>query len=312
MVDPKVSVVVPAYNVCGYIEAALSSLERQSFQSFEVLIVDDGSTDRTADIAQSFCDRDRRFQLLQKKNGGLSSARNHGIYHARGEYIALLDGDDEYELDKLANHVAVLDQKPTVGVVYSASRIVRDDGKLTFMKLSGKPISSNLLFSLLCKNFLGHGSNGVFRRSLIDQVGAFDETLRSSEDVDFWLRIAATNAWQFHREPQALCRYRVRPTGLSFNVLQMQQSHEQVIQRALQRSPEQVKPMLPTASAYMYRFLARLSLTAGNVEQARSYMGQALAADATIFLRDPRSLLTLIAVGLAPVTRLVIQRTLAS
>jgi glycosyltransferase involved in cell wall biosynthesis len=309
-VASRVTVVIPAYNIRSYIEAALVSLEQQSLQAFEAIIVDDGSTDGTAEVVHPFCQRDRRFRLMSKPNGGLSSARNYGIRHAKTDYIALLDGDDVYAPDKLANHVERLDRDPQVGVVYSASKVIRDDGQPTWMSLSGKPIFSDPLLSLLCKNFVGHGSNAVFRRVLIDEVGEFDETLRSSEDVDFWLRVAATGRWRFYREPCALSYYRVRPSGLSFNVAQMQYSHERVIQAAYQRSPERIEPYLPTAYAHMYRFLARLSLTAGNTEQARQFIQQAWSADRSIFYHDPRSLLTLVAVQLAPLAKQVIGRSL--
>ena len=312
VIAPKVSVVVPAYNVRSYIEDALVSLERQSFQEFEVIVVDDGSSDGTFEVVKPFCERDSRFQLLQKQNRGLSSARNHGIRHARADYIALLDGDDAYEPDKLATHVALLDSAAEVGVVYSASRVLREDGRPTFMHLSGKPVRSDPILALLCKNFIGHGSNAVFRRSLFDEVGEFDEALRSSEDVDFWLRIAATQRWRFYREPRALCCYRVRPSGLSFNVAQMQRCCEQVIEAAYKRSPELVGPVLPTAHAYMYRYLARLSLTTGDAEQACDFVDRAMEADRSIFYRDLRSLLTLAAVRLAPLARLVIRRSLGS
>ncbi len=312
VVAPKVSVIVPAYNVRSYIEDALVSLERQSLQEFEVIIVDDGSTDGTAEVVKPFVVRDSRFQLLQKQNGGLSQARNYGIRHARADYIALLDSDDAYEPDKLATHVARLDSAPEVGVVYSASRAIREDGRPTFMRLSGKPVRSDPLLALLCKNFIGHGSNAVFRRSIFDEVGEFDEALRSSEDVDFWLRIAATQRWRFHREPRVLCCYRVRPSGLSFNVVQMQRCCEQVIEAAYRRSPELVEPVLPTAHAYMYRYLARLSLTTGDAAIARDFIDRAIAADRSIFYRDVRSLLTLVAVRMAPLAKLVIGRSLGS
>lgn len=217
LTTPKVSVVVPAYNVSGYIQETLISLLLQTFPNFEVLVVDDGSSDDTAAIVKKFEERDSRFQLLQKSNGGLSSARNYGIRHAVGEYIALLDGDDVYHKDKLATHVDRLDRDADIGVVYSASQTIKDDGRPTFISLSGKPVHSNLMLALLCKNFVGHGSNGVFRRCLVDEVGEFDEDLRSWEDVDFWLRIAATQKWGFYREKRILCYYRVRPSGLSFN-----------------------------------------------------------------------------------------------
>ncbi len=307
---PRVSVIVPAYNVSKYIHACLASIEKQTFSDFEVLIVDDGSTDDTAAVVQTFCQQDTRFKLLQKPNGGLSSARNYGITHAKGEYIALLDGDDIYHQDKLATHVARLYGRADVGLVYSASRTIRDDGKSTFISLSGKPVHPNPLLALLCKNFIGHGSNAVFRRCLIDEVGGFNESLRSWEDVDLWLRIAATQKWHFYREKRILSYYRVRPSGLSFNVEQMQLCGEQVIKDAYQRSPEIIKPILPTAYAYMYRYLTRLSLQGGDIEAARKFLRQALISDKSIFYRDIRSLLTLISVRLSPLAKLAIGNSL--
>ena len=307
---PKVTVVVPAYNVSKYIQEALVSLEKQTFTDFEVLIVDDGSTDDTADIVQKFCQQDSRFKLLQKPNGGLSSARNYGIRHSRGEYIALLDGDDVYHKDKLATHVARLYSRDDVGLVYSASRTIRDDGKPTFITLSGKPIHPNPLLALLCKNFVGHGSNAVFRRCLIDEVGGFDENLGSWEDVDLWLRIAAMQKWRFFREKRVLCYYRVRPSGLSFNLVQMRNSGTIVIETAYQRSPELIKPMLPTVYAYMYRYLSRLCLQGGDMQTARDFIDQALVYDSSIFYRDIRSLITLVSVRLSPVAKLAIGRSL--
>jgi glycosyltransferase involved in cell wall biosynthesis len=310
LITPKVSVVVPAYNVSKYIQKALISLELQTFKDFEVLVVDDGSTDDTVAVVQQFCQRDSRFQLLQKSNGGLSSARNYGIRQARGEYIAMLDADDVYHADKLANHVTRLDKEADVGVVYSASRTIRDDGRLTFMTLSGKPINSHPMLALLCKNFVGHGSNGVFRRCLVDEVGEFDEALRSWEDVDFWLRIAATQKWHFYRERRVLCYYRVRPSGLSFNLVQMRISGEQVITAACQRSPELIKPHLPTIYAYTYRYLARLCLQGGDMKTARDFIDLSFVCDKSIFYRDLRSLLTLISVKLSPLAKLAIARSL--
>ncbi|MGA7952682.1 MAG: glycosyltransferase family 2 protein [Gloeobacterales cyanobacterium] len=297
------SVVVPAYNVRTYIQDALTSLERQSMPAFEVLVVDDGATDGTQELVTSFCERDQRFKLLHKENGGLSSARNYGMRHARAPYIALLDGDDRYEPDKLATHVAVLDSHPAVGVVYSSSRVIRDDGKPTFMHLSGKPIDPDPLVALLYKNFIGHGSNAVFRSSLRQEVGEFDENLKSSEDLDFWIRIALLNRWRFYREPRLLCGYRVRPSGLSFNVLQMERCTQKVLELAYRRAPERVGPFLPTARAYLYRYLARVSLASGDMVEAQRWLDRAWEEDASIFRKDAPSFVTLMAVYLAPLSR---------
>lgn len=311
-IQPRVSVIIPAYNVSAYIQSALLSLQRQSLHDFETIVVDDGSTDNTAHIIDAFCQQDDRFRLLKKANGGLSSARNHGIRLAQSDYIALLDGDDLYEPDKLRSHIDVLDRHADVGVVYSASKVIRDDGSPTLMRMSGKPIMTDPLLSLLCKNFVGHGSNAVFRRCLIDEVGDFDECLASSEDIDFWLRIAALRTWKFHRVSAALSCYRVRPTSLSFNIEKMRQCNETVLASAYQRSPTIVKPMLPMAKAYLYRYLARLALMGGDFVQARHLIGTSLEEDASIFWRDLRSLATLVTVYAAPMTRPLLRRSLGS
>jgi glycosyltransferase involved in cell wall biosynthesis len=310
--SPKVSVIVPAYNIASYLGAALESLRRQSFRDFEVLIVDDGSTDETAAIAQSFCQRDDRFHLLRKSNGGLSSARNYGIRQANSDYIALLDADDVYHPDKLAIHAARLVADPSIGVTYSASRAIRDSGKSTWFTLDGKPVHPDPMLALMCKNFIGHGSNAVFRKDIINAIGDFDETLRSSEDLDFWLRIAATKQWRFERDRRVLCGYRVRPSGLSFNLPQMQVAHERVLQSAYRQSPHRVSAIMPTAYAYMYRMLARTALTTGDRHQAALLIEKAWKADASIFLRDARSLSTLVSVRLFPLANLVIRRSLGT
>ncbi|KAI9130575.1 glycosyltransferase family 2 protein [Acaryochloris sp. CCMEE 5410] len=309
---PKVSVIVPAYNISKYILDALNSIKEQTYQNYEALIIDDGSLDETPSIVEEFCKANQQFKLLKKPNGGLSSARNYGIDHAKGQYIALLDGDDIYSKDKLANHVAHLDNDPSIGVVYSASQAIRDDGKATFFVLSGKPLYKDILTSLLCKNFIGHGSNGVFRHCLINEVGNFDESLPSSEDLDFWLRVASTKRWKFYRERKILSYYRVRPSGLSFNISRMRKCNERVISMALERSPKLVAPILPKAYAYMFRYLARLSLTSGNIPQAREYINKSLSHDRSIFIQDPRSLLTLISVLVSPLTTLTLRGILGS
>jgi hypothetical protein len=111
---------------------------------------------------------------------------------------------------------------------------------------------------------------------------------------------------------QPLCCYRVRPSGLSFNISQMYHSHQKVLQAASDRSPSQVEPWLYTADAYMYRFLARIALTSGDVEQAQQFVKRAWASDRSIFYRDPRSLLTLVAVKFSPLTKQLISRSLGS
>jgi glycosyltransferase involved in cell wall biosynthesis len=307
---PIVSVIVPTYNIEAYLADTLRSLEAQTLENFEVLIVDDGSTDSSAAIAQAFCNRDQRFKLLQKPNGGLSSARNHGIRHAKSDFIALLDGDDLYHPEKLMTHIIALESDPQIGVVYSASEIIREDGSVTAISLSGKPILPDILPALLCKNFVGHGSNGIFRRVLWELVGGFDEELRSFEDVDFWLRIAAARSTYFFREPRKLCQYRVRPQALSTQIPQMQHYGDRVMLKAVNQSPDRLNPILPQAQAYLYRYLARLALTSGDLPLANQLIDRAWNYNWRIFYQDLRSLFTLIAIKLAPLSKFSIHHTL--
>ncbi len=309
MRDPNVSIIIPAYNVEAYILDTLRSVIEQTVSDFEALIIDDGSTDRTAEVVTAFIGQDSRFKILHKPNGGLSSARNFGIRHAKGEYIALLDGDDIYFPNKLKTHIDVLDRNPSVGVVYSASQAIRENGDSTWMTLSGKPLYTNALKSLLCKNFVGHGSNGIFRKSIVADIGDFDEDLKSVEDLDFWLRVAGTS-WQFYRVPSVQCGYRVRAAGLSFNLDRMQATQAQVMQSAYARNPELSATIAPTANAYFYRYLARTALTSGDRTRAVAFMQQSWESDASIFLKDPRSLLTLLSIKLAPLAQFAIQKSL--
>ena len=305
MFIPEVGVIVPACNVQRCIKGTLLSLESQTFKDFEALVIDGGSTDRTSEIVKSFYARDSRFKLLQKSNGGVSSARNYGIRHARGEYIALLNGGDLYSPEKLASHYAWMESSPQIGVVYSASQAIHDDGTLTFMRLSGKPIKREPLVALLCKNFIGHGSNAVFRRCIFDEVGEFDETLNSCQDVDYWLRIAATKKWRFHRESRVQCFYRVPPSKFLFDIGEIKSNQLQVIIAACKRNPELIDHLLPTAYAYMNWYLSRLCLNAGDTDLAKRYIDSVWYSDRSIFFKDPSSLLTLIRVHLASLSQLL-------
>ncbi|MDX2098790.1 MAG: glycosyltransferase family 2 protein, partial [Leptolyngbyaceae cyanobacterium bins.59] len=114
---PKVSVVLPVYNVQSYIQQTVTSVLNQTYSDFELLIVDDGSTDRSIEFCRQCTDP--RLRILSQQNRGLAGARNTGIRHATGEYIALLDGDDLWHPEKLERHVQHLDRTPRVGISFS-------------------------------------------------------------------------------------------------------------------------------------------------------------------------------------------------
>jgi glycosyltransferase involved in cell wall biosynthesis len=197
---PKISIIVPCYNYGRFLAESLESVRRQSLRDWECIVVDDGSTDDTETVARSYVSNDGRFAYLRQKNRGLSAARNAGLREARGEYAQLLDADDLLESEKLKEHAAFLDQHEGYALVYGPMRFfrVRGGSKVLARGRNGVDIDwmkmwtntdDQMLASLIEGNQFPV-SAAVFRRAIVDEIGYFDEALRSHEDWEFWLRWA--------------------------------------------------------------------------------------------------------------------------
>mgnify|MGYP001149889808 FL=1 len=197
---PRVSVIIPAYNAAGHVRRAVDSVLAQSFQDYELLLVDDGSTDATRAVLAEYGDR---LRLLAKTNGGPAAARNHGLSHARGEYVAFLDADDYWQADKLRQQVDLLDARPEIGFCSTATEVVDSAGRPAG-NWPCRPDAGPLPDILFLHGTVISGStSGVLaRKRLIDALGGFDETLRGFEDPDLWIRLAARTAYACI--PQAL------------------------------------------------------------------------------------------------------------
>jgi len=175
---PLVSVIVPAYNCERYLAAALDSIFAQTYRPVEVIVIDDGSTDRTAQIIAGYGDR---VVSLRQDNSGPAAARNTGLDHARGEFISFLDADDLYHPEKLARQMALFDRHPAMEMSICAVENFWD----------GDPAeeASQLRKRELRKVFIGVVVQAVLvRRSVFDKVGRFKADLRFCEDTDWYLR----------------------------------------------------------------------------------------------------------------------------
>jgi glycosyltransferase involved in cell wall biosynthesis len=181
-----VSVVIPLYNAVEVIAETIQSALAQTWTDREILVIDDGSTDGSAEVVKSFGDRVRFYTF---ENGGVAKARNRGIALARGRYIALLDHDDLWAPSKLVRQVAVLEARPEVGLVLTDIAHLERDGRPR-QKVPTGP--SSKFYQLFVKGFCPTPSVAVIRRSVIDQVGGFDERFNSAglDDHEFWPRIA--------------------------------------------------------------------------------------------------------------------------
>jgi O-antigen biosynthesis protein len=200
---PLVSVVIPTYNRSGLVCRAVRSVLAQTFDDFEVLVVDDASTDDTAEAVQGLGDRRVRY-LRQPYNQDVSAARNRGLREARGDFIAFLDSDDEWLPQKLERQLGVFRAAPPkVGLVYTGSLSIQPDG--TVQKLRPKHRGA-VLDRLLLTNLTCSGSGTVMiRREVVRKVGFFDETIAAMEDYDYWIRVA--RFYDFDYVPEPLVRY---------------------------------------------------------------------------------------------------------
>ena len=230
---PKVSIIIPAYNAESTIKYTLVSVREQTYRDYELIVIDDGSTDRTVEIVRELADD--RVKVFSYKNAGLPTARNRGIQRATGEYIAFLDADDLWTKDKLEKQIAILEANPEVGVVYSQTYCINSQSNVLYYC---DPVSftGNVLKELLLTNFLHNGSNPSIRKQAVATVGEFDSSLNSSEDWDYYLRLAALYPFAVVPEYQVL--YRQTENNMSSNVARMKQASYTVLERAYQKFPQ--------------------------------------------------------------------------
>ncbi|MBD2089098.1 glycosyltransferase family 2 protein [Microcoleus sp. FACHB-1515] len=232
---PKVSVVIPAYNAMGYLPETLASALNQTFVDYEVIIVDDGSKDNIQQWAAQLSDP--RVKLISQENQGLSGARNTGIAHAQGEYVAFLDADDLWAPTKLEKQVQLLEQDPDVGLVYTWSDLIDQHSKPLGRVLRSNA-EGNVWTELIKQNFVANGSTPMVRRHCFETVGLFDVALRSAEDHDMWLRMAPHYSFAVVREP--LTQYRILDNSLSKNLLVMERSAFVPLERAFASPPSDI------------------------------------------------------------------------
>ncbi len=304
---PKVSIIVPAYNAEATLAATLHSLLAQSHADFEIIVVDDGSTDGTAALAGAT--GDPRLRLVRQANRGLAGARNSGIHEARGKYIGFCDADDLWRADKLAAHVRHLDATPTVGLSYSGSALIDVAGLPMGLAQRPRlgPVSPDHIF---LRNPVGNGSAAVMRRAALDAIAwrpaddpardwYFDETFRQSEDIECWLRLALTTDWQIAGIPGALTRYRINPAGLSAAADRQLASWERMVAKLTPLAPAFFAAHTGKARAYQLRYLARRAVSSRDGRMALRLALRGLHASRHPLWHEPVKSLTTLAAAAA-------------
>lgn len=212
----KVSVVVTSFNYGRYVGGCLESILNQTYQDFDVIVVDDGSTDDTARVVEPYLSHRVRYHY--QTNQGQASSKNTGIRLTDGEIVAFLDADDQWEPNKLERQLPLLDN-PRVGVAYTGGRVIDAEGR----PLGIPPRADYMVFRrgkitrwLGFENIVPFSSVAV-RRSLLNEHGAFDETLTMGIDWDLWLRLSCETEFDFLPEPLLIYRYG-HPNQMSKNL----------------------------------------------------------------------------------------------
>lgn len=269
---PKVTVVIPAYNAMTYLPETLDSVLKQTLTDIEVLIINDGSTDHIVSWASEITDS--RVHLIFQRNQGLPGARNTGIIHAQGEYVAFLDADDLWEPTKLEKQAHCLDSKPEVGLVYTWTLLVDQQGKSTGV-VTAAHIEGNVWEKLLLGDVVGSGSSAMIRRSCFETVGLFDTELTSIEDCDMWVRIAAHYSLAVIKE--VLVYYRQHSRNMSRDYNKMMQNSRLKIEKKFQNVPFELLYLRPRAYGHAFLWLAwKIMFDGGESEKASFFSQQAI------------------------------------
>lgn len=252
---PKVSVIIPAYNVEKTVLRTVESVFEQTLTDFELIVINDGSTDSTLTKLNEI--EDPRMSVFSFENGGLSTARNRGTEKATGEYITFIDADDLWTPDKLALQAEQLDRQPEVGVAYSWTLTMSDDGT-EFHPGKSPTFEGDVYGDLLISNFIASGSNIMARREAIAAIGGFDASLNSCEDWDCWLKLAAK--WPFAVVPKPQILYRQTSGSMSSQVRVIEEAHLIVHSRAFRQAPQRLQHLEAAGRCRNYQYIAELAV----------------------------------------------------
>ncbi|MEK7075763.1 MAG: glycosyltransferase [Patescibacteria group bacterium] len=224
--DPLVSIIIPAYNAEKYIKTTINSALKQTYQNIEIIVIDDGSTDKTKNIIQSI--QDPRIIYIHQENQGQSAARNAGIKIAKGEYIALLDSDDLFLPQKIEKQVNFLEIHPDCGVCYCKIYNFFDDrpDKLFYNPV---PNYSGFIFDKLLKHSVVNPLTAVLRKEHLERYGGFKDDWRRCDEQYLWLKLAF-NKVKFCYLDEVLAYYRVSKNSLSNQSVYLKENYEKFLE----------------------------------------------------------------------------------
>lgn len=271
---PKVSVIIPVYNCENFIEETVRSVLAQTYQDFEIIVVDDGSKDRTGEIIRNI--KDSRVVYIRQENAGVSKARNNGIQSSKGEYIALLDHDDLWLPEKLEKQIPLLENNPELGMVYSDCYIINLKGNIIGKSFRDHPPHRGKIIPDLFLDGFIPCLTAIIRRNILDKVGLFEPQFSIAEEYDLFRRIAEISEVDFVDLPLAI--YRVHETSFSRNTVRVYEEERDATLRFLEYHPElrgTLGNKVNKRLAAIYYNLGKAYFFRGDIEKSRYWFNEA-------------------------------------
>ena len=224
--EPKISIVIPCFNHAEYLHHSILSAIQQTVQPYEIIVIDDGSTDNTMAVATNF----PAVKYFFQDNNGLSSARNTGLNKATGEFILFNDADDILAHTALEHHLRCYKQYPMCILVSGPNiRIDNSGAELPYKQIPAGPAKDDTYESLLTKNYIGMPGTALIKKDKLIAIGGYDETLDSCEDFDVYLKLARNQQFGFHSN---ICGYyRTSTNSMSTNGIRMLNRSVEVFKR---------------------------------------------------------------------------------
>ncbi len=268
---PKVSVIVATYNRCEMLKEAIDSVLAQTFHDWELIIVDDGSRDQTAEVVLAYAEKDKRIKFVRQTNAGCAAARNTALSHITGAYVAFLDDDDTYLPGKLEKQAGYLDANPNVYLVYSEAEVIDKNN----MRSGVVPKIPKESFAELLIGFPVPPTAMLVRRECFDKVGGFCTQLRSGDDLDMWLRISRVYGIVFL--PGKVALYKWHDTNLTLDEKRLTKSMCFILKRLLRENLSDAEHSQVFKAAVQFTYHeADDRFTHGHYKEALFYYGQAL------------------------------------
>ncbi len=290
--QPRVSVILCVYNGERFLSSTLDSIWAQTYAGYEVIAVDDGSTDASSALLETR--GDPRLRVIHQSNQGTAGALSTGLRFSRGEYIAFLDQDDLWDPESLATHVAFLDAHPEVQLSFCWFRVIDETG--ADIGLRSRRHRGQVSFQALLEDFvIGGSSNIVARRSALAAAGDVDVSFRRIYDLDLCLRVALLGAEAIEAIPRDLMFYRRHSSQITRHLDELRKEWDRLIEKMRGLAPREVAAVESRARCNINRYFARLAYEGAAYRKALALTGEGFRNAPAAFVGDPRNWLTLAA-----------------